>query len=167
MRSLPALQCSWPTVKRWVERYRADESMEDRSSRSKTSPDKTPAKVMKRLVSLRLRGGPVQLAARVGIAPSTAHQLLVRCRLNRLSHLDRATGEPVPGYKHDHPGSLIHVDVKKVGNIPDGGWRFVGRPQGNKNRAKTPDKPTIQTAWHPRSAKARERCECTCPRNTE
>ena len=34
---------------------------------------------------------------------------------------------------------MIHVDVKKLGNIPDqGGWRYVGRAQGRKNRAATP-----------------------------
>ena len=37
---------------------------------------------------------------------------------------------------------MIHVDVKKIGNIPDGGgWRFVGRAQGGKNRRATPGKP--------------------------
>ena len=70
------------------------------------------------------------------------HAVLVRCRLNRLSHVDRVTGEPVRRYEHDHPGSLLHVDVKKLGNVPDGGgWRYVGRQQGGKNRAVTPDKP--------------------------
>ena len=137
-------QCSWPTVKRWVDRYLAgDRRMLDRSSRPHTSPNKTSPEVTKRLVSLRLRlrEGPVQLAARVGVAPSTAHQVLVRCRLNRLAHVDRATGEPVRRYEHPYPGSLIHVDVKKLGNIPDGGgWRFVGRQQGERNRAATPDK---------------------------
>lgn len=59
-----------------------------------------------------------------------------------MSHVDRATGEPIRRYEHDHPGSMIHVDVKKLGNIPDGGgWRYVGRRQGEKNRAKTPGKP--------------------------
>lgn len=99
--------------------------------------------VVKRVVSLRLRlrEGPVQLAARVGIAPSTVHQILRRCGLNRLAYVDRATGEPVRRYEHPHPGSMIHVDVKKLGNIPDGGgWRFVGRGQGKRNRAATPDK---------------------------
>jgi len=61
---------------------------------------------------------------------------------NRLSHVDRATGEPIRRYQHDHPGSLIHVDVKKLGNIPDGGgWRYVGRPRGARNRATTVGKP--------------------------
>ena len=138
-------QCSWPTVKRWVDRYRAgDHQMQDASSRPRTSPRKSPQPVVKRLISLRLRlrEGPVQLAARCGVAPSTAHQILVRCRLNRLSHVDRATGEPVRRYEHPYAGSLIHVDVKKLGNIPDGGgWRFVGRQQGAWNRQTTPDKP--------------------------
>ena len=45
-------------------------------------------------------------------------------------------------YEHDTPGAMIHVDVKKLGNIPDGGgWRYVGRQQGEKNRANTPGKP--------------------------
>src|SRR5690606_37279801 len=50
-------------------------------------------------------------------------------------------GEPIRGYEHAYPGSMIHVDVKKLGNIPDGGgWRTVGRPQGRKHRAATPGK---------------------------
>ena len=48
-------QVSWPTVKRWVDRYRAGESMQDRSSRPKTSPNKTDKATTKRCVSLRIR----------------------------------------------------------------------------------------------------------------
>lgn len=137
-------QCSWPTVKRWAERYVAGQPMTDRSSRPRSIPAKTNPATTKRIVALRLRKclGPVQLAALTGVAPSTAHRVLVRCRLNRLSHVDRATREPVRRYEHDHPGALLHVDVKKRGNIPDGGGsRFVGRAQGERNRAATPDKP--------------------------
>jgi transposase InsO family protein len=70
--------------------------------------------------------------------------------VHRLWHVDRRTGEVIRRYEHDHPGSLIHVDVKKIGNIPDGGgWRFVGRSQGNRNRHKAaPGKnPKIGTAY--------------------
>jgi transposase InsO family protein len=137
-------QCSWPTVKRWADRYAAGEAMTDRSSRPRSMPAKTNSSTTKRIVSLRLRKrlGPVQLAALTGVAPSTAHRVLIRCRLNRLSHVDRATGEPVRRYEHEHPGAMLHVDVKKLGNIPDGGgWRYVGRVQGRHNRASTPDKP--------------------------
>ena len=86
----------------------------------------------------RQRLGPVQIAGQLGIAASTVHAVLVRCRINRLSHIDRVTGEPIRRYEHDHPGSLIHVDVTKFGNIPDGGGRrFVGKQQGYRNRAAT------------------------------
>lgn len=59
-------------------------------------------------------------------------------RVNRLSRIGRVTGEPLRRYEHDRPGSLIHVDVTKFGNIPDGGgWRFVGKQQGDWNRQAT------------------------------
>ena len=62
--------------------------------------------------------------------------MLRRRRLNRLSHVDRVTGEPVRRYEHDRPGAVLHVDVKKLGNIPDGGgWRYRGRVEGRRNRA--------------------------------
>ncbi|KIZ16794.1 IS481 family transposase [Streptomyces natalensis] len=136
-------QVSWPTVKRWVDRCLAGESMQDRSSRPRRSPTKTPQTVTKRCVSLRLRlrEGPVQLAARLNLAPSTVRRILRSARMNRLAYVDRATGEPIRRYEHDHPGSLVHVDVKKLGNIPDGGgWRYVGRRQGEKHRAATQGK---------------------------
>src|SRR3712207_2363236 len=118
--------------------------MVDRSSRPHRSPRRTPAPVVRRIVHLRWkqRLGPVAIAEQVGVAPSTAHRVLVRCRLNRLAHVDRATGEPIRRYEHDHPGALLHVDVKKLGNIPDGGgWRYLGRRAGDRNRAATPGKP--------------------------
>lgn len=112
--------------------------MQDRSSRPLRSPNRTSGKASRRCIDLRLRlrEGPVQLACRPGIAPSTAHRILVAAHLNRLSHVDRATGEPVRWYEHDLPRSMLHVEVKKLGNIPDGGgWRYVGRQQGEKNHA--------------------------------
>ena len=133
-------QVSWPTVKRWADRYAAGEPMTDRSSRPCRQPRRTPPPVVRRVLELRWRKrlGPLQLAARCGIAASTIYKILTRNRVNRLNYVDRATGEPIRRYEHDHPGSLIHVDVKKLGNIPDGGgWRFVGRPTGDKNRAST------------------------------
>jgi transposase InsO family protein len=141
-----AFQVSWPTANRWAQRYRqaGEAGMTDRSSRPHHSPRRTPQPVVRRIVHLRWkqRLGPVEIAARIGVAPSTAHQVLRRCRLHRLSHVDRLTGEPVRRYEHDRPGALLHVDVKKLGNIPDGGgWRYVGRIQGSHHRAATPGKP--------------------------
>ena len=137
---------SWPTAKRWADRYAAmgREGMADRSSRPHRSPNRTSPELVRKIVHLRWkkRLGPVAIGAKVGMPASTVHAVLVRCRLNRLRHIDVRTGEPIRRYEHDTPGAMIHVDVKKLGNIPDGGgWRFVGREQGEKNRAATPNKP--------------------------
>ena len=130
------------TAKKWAERYRAEgpAGMTDRSSRPRRSPSKTPVPVVRRIVALRWRHrlGPVQIAGRLGLAASTVHAVLVRCRINRLTHIDRVTGEPIRRYEHDYPGSLIHVDVTKFANIPDGGGhRFTGRQQGDRNARAT------------------------------
>ena len=143
---------SWPTAKRWAERYRqhGPAGMNDASSRPHRSPNRVPQPVVRKIVHLRWkqRLGPVQIADRVGLAPSTVHKVLVRCRLNRLTHVDRATGEPIRRYEHDHPGSLIHVDVKKLGNVPDGGgWRYLGRQQGDQNRIATRNRTGISNAY--------------------
>jgi transposase InsO family protein len=136
---------SYPTAAKWSKRFveLGAEGMADRSSRPHSHPNRTPQAVVKRIVHLRIkkRLGPVQIAGRLGMPASTVHAVLVRCRLNRLSHVDVKTGEPARRYEHEAPGALIHVDVKKLGNIPDGGgWRFVGRQQGDRNRASTPGK---------------------------
>lgn len=133
---------SWPTAAKWARRYveLGEEGMSDRSSRPHTHPNQTPPVMVKRIVHLRIkkRLGPVQIAGKLEMPASTVHAVLVRCRLNRLSHVDVKTGEPARRYEHETPGSLIHVDVKKLGNIPvGGGWRFVGREQGRRNRAAT------------------------------
>ncbi|RBY78249.1 IS481 family transposase, partial [Blastococcus sp. TF02A-26] len=132
-------QVSRPTATRWRDRYLefGPAGMVDRSSRPHSSPRRTPQSVVRRIVHLRWkqRLGPVAIAARVGLAPSTVHRILVACRINRLWHVDRVTGEPIRRYEMARPGELVHVDVKKLGNIPDGGgWRAHGRAQGNVHR---------------------------------
>ncbi len=129
------------TAGKWAERYRTEGSagMIDRSSRPRHSPTKTGPQTVRAIVRLRWRHrlGPVQIAGRLGLPASTVHAVLVRCRINRLSRIDRVTGEPLRRYEYDHPGSLIHVDVTKFGNIPDGGgWRYVGKQQGERNRGR-------------------------------
>jgi transposase InsO family protein len=142
---------SWKTANKWAVRY-ADQGpagMLDRSSRPRRQPTRTPTPVVRKIVHQRWkqRLGPVQIGDRLNMPASTVHAVLVRCRVNRLTHVDRATGEPIRRYEHDHPGDLLHVDVKKLGNVPDGGgWRYVGRFQGDKNRAATAGKPKNQ--WH-------------------
>ena len=142
---------SYPTAAKWARRYieMGRAGMEDRSSRPHRSPNKTAQPLVRKIVHKRLktRRGPVEIASLTGVPASTVYAVLKRCRLNRLSHVDVATGEVIRRYEHDHPGSLIHVDVKKLGNIPaGGGWRYVGRAQGRKNsRATTP----VRKGKHP------------------
>ena len=113
-RAAERFQVSWPTAKRWADRYRqlGEAVMTDRSSRPHLQPNKTPQPTVRKIVHLRWRKrlGPVAIADRLGLAASTVHAVLVRCRLNRLSHVDRVTGEPVRRYEHDHPGAMLHVD---------------------------------------------------------
>jgi transposase InsO family protein len=133
---------SWKTAKKWADRYEAEgpAGMVDRSSRPHRQPNRTPVPVVRKIVHLRWkhRLGPVEIGDRLGMPASTVHAVLVRCRLNRLSHVDRATGDPIRRYEHEHPGDLLHMDVKKLGRVPDGGgWRYVGREQGERNRSMT------------------------------
>jgi transposase InsO family protein len=137
---------SWRTAAKWAARYREEgpAGMNDRSSRPHRQPNRTPAPMVRKIVHLRWkqRLGPVEIGDRLSMPASTVHAVLVRCRLNGLAHVDRATGEPIRRYEHERPGDLIHVDVKKLGKVPDGGgWRYVGRAQGPKNRFATADKP--------------------------
>ncbi len=142
------------TARKWAARYRAEgpAGMMDRSSRPHAMPSKTPPEVVKRIVKARWRRrlGPVQIGGELGMPASTVHAVLVRCRINRLSRIDRVTGEQLRRYEHDHPGSMIHVDVTKFGNIPDGGgWRYVGKQQGDKNKAATAARTRRTTKGHP------------------
>ena len=116
---------SWRTAKKWADRYEAEgrAGMVDRSSRPHHQANRTPAPVVRKIVHLRWkqRLGPIQIGDRLGVPASTVHAVLVRCRLNRLSHVDRATGEPIRRYEHEHPGELVHMDVTKLGRVPDVG----------------------------------------------
>jgi transposase InsO family protein len=145
-RAAERFQVSTTTAKRWADRYRLQGAtgMADRSSRPHHSPSQTPRRTEQRIIKLRAthRLGPARIAGRLGLNPATVHRVLARYHCPRLTHLDRGTGQPIRRYEHDQPGDLIHIDVKKLGNIPDGGgWRYVGRQQGDRNRSATPGKP--------------------------
>ena len=141
-RAAERFQVSPTTAARWAARYRQHGAagMTDRPSRPHASPARTPQRTERRVVKLRVtrRWGPARIAFRLGLNPSTVHAVLARCHCPPLAHLDRASGQRVRRYEHAGPGDLIHVDIKKLGNIPDGGgWRTVGRAQGGRNRTAT------------------------------
>lgn len=144
---------AWGTAAKWARRYRAEgpAGMVDRASARHTQHAKTPEPLKRKIVHLRWkqRLGPVPIAAKLQMPASTVHAVLVRCRLNRLSHLDRATGEPARRYERERPGELIHVDVKKLGNIPDGGgWRYFGKQQGDQHRRATRARTGLRNAHY-------------------
>lgn len=91
---------SWPTAKRWADRCRQAgvEGMGDRSSRPHHIANRTPPYRVRKIVRLRWkkRLAPIEIGARLGMPASIVHAVLVRCRLNRLSHVDVRTGEPMP-----------------------------------------------------------------------
>lgn len=141
-----AMGVSRRCVQRWIARHRSEgvAGLNDRSSRPVSSPSRTPQRVEIELLRLRRdqRWGRDELAAAVGVSPRTASRVLARRGQPHLSRLDPMTGEVIRAskttavrYERDHPGELVHMDVKKLGRIPDGGgWRSLGRAVADRHR---------------------------------
>ena len=135
------LGVSRATGYKWVARWRAEgeAGLLDRPSTAHRLPGKTPAEVEARICALRttLKRGPRRLAGLLGVPASTVHAVLTRHGLNRLAWLDRPTGQIIRRYERDRPGELVHVDVKKIGRLRDGGgWRVLGRDSIEHRRAR-------------------------------
>jgi transposase InsO family protein len=134
-------QCAY----RWVGRWRVEGAagLVDRSSRPHSSPRRTPAATEAAIVAERVehRRGPAWLAPRHGVCPRTASRVLIRHGQPRLALLDPISGELIRSskatavrYERDEPGELVHMDVKKIGKIPQGGgWRAHGRNIGRSS----------------------------------
>ena len=134
------------TVYKWVRRCRAEgqAGLVDRSSRPHSTPRRTSPETTAAIVAARVahHAGPVRLAAILGVPASTIGAVLARAGLPRLAEVDRLTGELLRGRRHsdrryerEHPGDLLHVDVKKLGRVPDGGgWRIHGRSEEVRGR---------------------------------
>ncbi|MFE4802075.1 IS481 family transposase, partial [Streptomyces sp. NPDC056708] len=139
-RAAERFQVSPTTAQRWAGRYRelGEAGMTDRSSRPHHSPRRTPTRTERRIIKVRVlrRWGPARIAYLLGLNPATVHRVLTRYGLARLTHLDRATGRVIRRYERERPGELVHVDIKKLGNIPDGGGhKTLGRQAGRKTRS--------------------------------
>jgi transposase InsO family protein len=123
-----ALGVSRATAYKWLGRYRTHglAGLADRSSRPHRCPHALPAAQVRRVLAARRRyhQGPHRLAFRLGMARSTIYGILRRHQMSRLDHTDRASGVVVR-YQREHPGELVHLDVKKLGRIPEGGGHRV------------------------------------------
>ena len=126
------------TAYKWLRRYRAEglAGLEDRSSRPLRRPRALPEREVRRilLARRRLRVGPHRLGPLLGHPRSTVYGVLRRHGHSRLAHADRLTGTPVR-YVRERPGELVHVDVKRLGRVPDGGGhRMLGPSARNRLR---------------------------------
>lgn len=131
-----SMRISRQTAHKWWRRYLEGgcPALEDRSSRPRRTPTKTPPKVERRVVALRRRCqmGPARLAGQAGVPASTLHAIWTRHGVSRLSDLDRRSGRTVRRIETTHPGELVHIDVKKQAKIPPGGgWRVHGRSKSH------------------------------------
>lgn len=128
-------QVSPATVNRWVRRARTGHDLRDRSSRPTSCSHRLSTRRERRIIKLRFtrQWGPHRIGYHLGIARSTVGRVLARYNMPTLACVDQATGLPVrktPAvrYERDTPGELVHVDIKKLGTIPDGGgWKAHGR----------------------------------------
>ncbi len=122
------------TVRKWLKRYRAEGSagLQDRSSRPRRLYRPTPQPVVARVEALRRQRLTGQaIAVEVGVSPATVSRILKRLGLNKLSALQPA--EPVRRYEREHPGELIHIDIKKLGKFNRVGHRITGDRTGQSN----------------------------------
>lgn len=140
-RAADRYQCSPATASKWARRYQAGLTLTDRSSCPKRSPTRFSVRRERRIIALRFtrQWGPHRISYRLRIARSTVERVLNRYGMPKLSWVDRATGlptrQPLPKrYERSIPGELVHVDIKKLGRIPDGGGhRVLHRSDGNRN----------------------------------
>lgn len=141
-----AMGVSRKCVTTWIDRYRneGEAGLQDRSSRPHTSPSMTSERAEAEVLRVRAaeRVGRDEVAVKTGVPARTVSRILARNGVPRLAMLDPMTGEVIRSskstairYEREKPGELVHMDVKKLGKIPDGGgWRVHGRENTPRDR---------------------------------
>ena len=138
-----AMGISRQCAHRWVARFDAkgEAGLGDRSCRPHRMPTRTSPEIEAVVVAARVehRRGQDWLGPELGIPARTVSRILRRHQVPRLCVCDPMTGEVIRAskttavrYERARPGELVHMDVKKIGRIPDGGgWRAHGREMGS------------------------------------
>jgi transposase InsO family protein len=141
-----AMGISRQCAHRWVARFAAEgeAGLHDRSSRPHSCPTRTAPSVEQAVLAMRRaeRRGQDWLGPELGLPARTVSRVLRRHQVPYLRECDPLTGEVIRSskttavrYERDRPGELVHMDVKKVGRIPDGGgWRAHGRSEEVRSR---------------------------------
>ncbi len=123
------------TVCKWLARYRSEGGggLSNRSSRPHSNPVAFTGAfetIIARLRTFRLTA--LDIAGALGLARSTVSHVLKRMRLNRCDRL--TPPEPVHRYEREHPGDLIHLDIKKLGRFARIGHRITGHHRRKRSR---------------------------------
>ncbi len=141
-----AMGISRKCVHTWVSRHAAEgeSGLQDRCSRPHRSPRRTAPEVEQQVITARRahRRGQDWLGPELGIPARTVGRILRRHGEPYLRDCDPMTGVLIKAskttavrYERARPGELVHVDVKKLGRIPDGGgWRAHGRSEEVRGR---------------------------------
>ncbi|MCE4265368.1 IS481 family transposase [Rhodococcus globerulus] len=144
-----AMGVSRKCVKTWIDRYACEGTagLEDRSSRPHTMPTRTNDEIENRVLEARRedRRGQDWIGPELGVPARTVARVLRRHGMPYLRELDLLTGARIRSskttairYERERPGELVHMDVKKLGRIPDGGgWRAHGRSAGSSSKKRS------------------------------
>ena len=128
---------------KWWRRYlnEGPAGLKDRSSRPQSCPHQTPPALERRILALRQsrKLGAARLGGIVDVPASTVHRVLVRHGVNRLRWMDRPTGRVIRRIETSRCGELVHIDVKKLARVPDGGGhKMLGRSAESRRRGRGP-----------------------------
>lgn len=141
-----AMGMSRKCMKTRIDRFNAkgEAGLQTRSSRPHTSPTKTRAEVEQKVLTARAahRECPDVLGPRVGVPARTVARILRRHGVPYLRECDPITGELIRAStttavrcERQRPGELVHMEVNKLGQIPNvGGWRTHGRQRAPRDR---------------------------------
>ncbi|MEM8905397.1 MAG: IS481 family transposase [Actinomycetota bacterium] len=124
-----SMNMSRQSAHKWWRRWQDEGAagLRDRSSRPHSCPHQTPARVERRIVALRRsrKLGPARLVGIVDVPDSTVHRVLVRHGMNRLVWMDRPTGRVIHRIETTRCGELVHIDVKTLARVPNGGGHKI------------------------------------------
>ena len=133
--AVEALGLSLRTVAKWLRRHREEGLLgpRDRTSRPRSSPRRTSESLRRRVLDLRQqRFVGREISETIGLPRATVGRILRKAGVARLRSLQPP--EPPNRYEHEHPGDLLHIDIKKLARIVGGPGHRI---HGDRSRRKS------------------------------
>lgn len=112
---------------KWLQRFESEglSGLADRSSRPRSHPNQISQKRVRRIAGLRCRRmTAAEISFRLRMSRSTVARILKRLGVSRLRDLE--SREDAIRYEREHPGELLHLDIKKLGRILRPSHRVTG-----------------------------------------